>query len=97
MSRSIGVTQKYIWNVPKKIPEGWILFHNRVHAQWDDQAPGVNGFRAWLTKDELSELPLAKPCDCGWSGLLHYRIEPKIARYGPPPNVSGQKMPSYKE
>jgi hypothetical protein len=97
MSGWNSVTQKYIWSVPKQIPEGWVLFHNRVHAQWDNHVPGVNGFRAWFTKSELSELPLAMPCDCGWSGLLHYRIEPEIRGYGPPPNVSLQKMPSHKE
>jgi hypothetical protein len=46
-----------------------VLVHN--HIQHSKNTPnGVNGFRAW------TQLPAPEKlvrCDCGWSGLPHYR------------------------
>jgi hypothetical protein len=43
---------KYVEHVPRKLPDGQVLFHNRVHAQWQNHLPGVNGFRAWTQPSE---------------------------------------------
>jgi hypothetical protein len=41
----------YIKNVPQQLPKGGqLLVHNCVHAEWQDQKPGVNGFRCWTTR-----------------------------------------------
>jgi hypothetical protein len=92
---------KFIFDhVPEEIPEGWVLAHNRVYAQWDDQPPGLKGFLAWFhAKDALAQIPSkaeagiasAEPCDCGWSGLPHLRCALGIGG-GPAPNVRGNKM-----
>jgi cyclopropane fatty-acyl-phospholipid synthase-like methyltransferase len=40
----------YIKNVPQQLPKGGrVLVHNCVHAEWQDQKPGVNDFRCWTT------------------------------------------------
>jgi len=31
--------------VPRRLPKAGVLVHNWVHAQWEDQRPGRNGFR----------------------------------------------------
>jgi hypothetical protein len=87
----------YIWSVPRKLPKGGkVIVHNRVHAQWENQELGLNGFRAWIeAKENLPEH--ADLCDCGWSGLVHYRIDAKEGEpmhYGKPPSVRGKRMPS---
>jgi hypothetical protein len=34
--------------LPRKLPgDGKVIVHNRVWAQWEDQLPGLRGFRAW--------------------------------------------------
>ena len=33
--------------VPSRLPKAGVLVHNWVHAQWEDQRPGRNGFRVW--------------------------------------------------
>jgi hypothetical protein len=86
----------YLETLPRKLPKGdKVIVHNRVHAQWEDQWPGDSGFRVWT---ELKrKLPKsAKPCDCGWSGLPHYRTDSKEGEplhYGKPPSVKGKRMP----
>ena len=90
----------YYEDVPHELPAGGrTIVHNRVLAQWADQAPGVNGFRAWAEpRPGLAWLVwqgLAKPCECGWSGLLHYRSAPP--ENGPPPSVRGKRMPALFE
>ena len=63
----------YIKNVPRQLPKGGrVLVHNCVHAEWQDQKPGVNGFRCWTT--QTGRHSNMEQCDCGWSGLPHYRI-----------------------
>ena len=81
----------YIKNVPQQLPKGgWVLVHNCVHAEWQDQKPGVNGFRCWTTR--TGRHSNMEPCDCGWSGLPHYRI-PREG-YETPPNVAGRIRPA---
>ena len=81
----------YIKNVPRQLPKGGrVLVHNCVHAEWQDQKPGVNGFRCWTTR--TGRHSNMEPCDCGWSGLPHYRI-PREG-YENPPNVTGRITPA---
>jgi hypothetical protein len=81
----------YIKNVPEQLPKGGrVLVHNCVHAEWQDQKPGVNGFRCWTTRSGRHSN--MEPCDCGWSGLPHYRI-PREG-YENPPNVTGRIRPA---
>src|SRR5262249_58112266 len=56
--------------VPSRLPKAGVLVHNWVHAQWEDQRPGRNGFRVWTEPKPKTGRPL---CQCGWSGLPHYR------------------------
>ena len=56
--------------VPRRLPKAGVLVHNWVHAQWEDQRPGRNGFRVWTEPKPKTGRPL---CQCGWSGLPHYR------------------------
>ena len=80
----------YIKNVPRQLPKGGrVLVHNYVHAEWQDQKPGVNGFRCWTAR--IGRHLNMEPCDCGWSGLPHYRI-PREG-YENPPNVTGRITP----
>ena len=58
------------WSVPKKVPEGRVIVHNRVHAVYVDQLPGINGFQVWTQLPDPKELI---ECNCGWSGLPHYK------------------------
>jgi hypothetical protein len=64
-------SQRYVrdFTIPKSIPAGRVLVHNHIrHAV--DTPSGINGFRAWTQKpsDQLGR------CNCGWSGLPHYRV-----------------------
>jgi hypothetical protein len=55
--------------VPKTIGRGRVLMHN--HIKHDKYTPcGVNGFRAWTDSSPPQHFVL---CECGWSGLPHYR------------------------
>ena len=88
---------KYLTTLPRKLPrDGGVIVHNRVHARWADQAPGYDGFRAWV--EPKRKLPKsAKLCGCGWSGLPHYRTDAKKGdpwHYGRPPNIRGKRMPA---
>jgi hypothetical protein len=62
----------YIFDVPLTLPpKGLVIVHS--HDQHDAQTvPGAQGFRAWMQPPD--EEPLIEPCDCGWSGLAHYRV-----------------------
>jgi hypothetical protein len=55
--------------VPKTIGRGQVLMHN--HIKHDKHTLcGVNGFRAWTDSSPPEHFVL---CECGWSGLPHYR------------------------
>lgn len=59
--------------MPRKIPAGMVLIHNQVRSKRDDGTDRVaaeEGFRAWF--DEPSDR--LELCECGWSGLEHYRL-----------------------
>src|SRR5262245_31866418 len=59
--------------VPHQIPAGQILAHNQIVH--DENTPsGARGFRGWFQERLPSRAKLV-PCDCGWSGLPHYRVE----------------------
>src|SRR4029453_462302 len=55
--------------LPTVVPKGKVLVHTNVRPQTKDQIPGARGFRAWAEKPSR----LLVPCNCGWSGLPHYR------------------------
>jgi hypothetical protein len=61
----------YLRHVPRKLPEGKVLVHNRVRPA---SPIGLNGFRIWL--ESLSDNPKLVVCDCGWAPHLetHYRV-----------------------
>jgi len=61
-------------SVPQRVPRGRYLAYNHVQHTVDAR-PGENGFRAW-TEPKPVRRGWAK-CECGWSGLPHYR--PKIS------------------
>jgi len=76
-------TLRYIRNVPRQLPkDGSVIVHNWVHATHRAQKPGLS-FRCWIAK--LSDCPKAEQCECGWSGLAHYRIS--RSGYPKPPRV----------
>ena len=88
------------WTVlhPKCSPataEGWprACAQLRPCAEWQDQKPGVNGFRCWTTR--TGRHWNMEPCGCGWSGLPHYRV-PREG-YENPPNVTGRIRPADHE
>jgi hypothetical protein len=64
---------EYLHAIPREIPPGRVLVHNRVRAIWVNQEQGHNGFRFWLA--EPSERHVR--CDCGWAPQLsgHHRVE----------------------
>jgi hypothetical protein len=55
--------------LPTVVPKGKVLVHSNVRPKTKDQVPGARGFRAWAEKPSR----LLVPCNCGWSGLPHYR------------------------
>jgi hypothetical protein len=57
------------FTVPKKILAGRVLVHNLVKHK-ETTPNGVCGFRAWT---QLPDEEGLTGCDCGWSGLPHYR------------------------
>ena len=69
---------KYVWAIPRVIPEGKILCHNHVRHEVNTM-PGVNGFRAWLAPANEHWLAWGYDCPCGWSGLKHRRLYPFIS------------------
>ena len=62
---------EYLNRLPKAVPEGKFLVHNRVRPA---RHLNHHGFRAWLTAqpDDIYV------CDCGWAAELgdHYRMLP---------------------
>ena len=77
--------------VPRRLPKAGVLVHNWVHAQWEDQRPGRNGFRVWMEPKPRTGRPL---CHCGWSGLPHYRTT-GLGIAGIPPVVTGKRCPAW--
>ena len=63
-------TMHYVASIPRKLPAGRVLVHNDVVRQ---KRLGSNGFRAWT--QSLDAEPALESCDCGWSGLPHYRVK----------------------
>jgi hypothetical protein len=58
------------FTVPKKIRAERVLVHNQ--ATHKETTPnGVSGFRVWT---QLPDTEGLTKCDCGWSGLPHYRV-----------------------
>ena len=63
---------RYVTGIPRKMPAGLILVHNRVQPV---HPIGLNGFRAWLAKPAKEYVP----CNCGWAPQVpggHYRVQP---------------------
>ncbi len=60
-----------------------------MRAIWEDQTPGLNGFRAWAARPDA--YPNMVLCRCGWSGLPHYRS--RLGDTAEPPSVKGKRMP----
>jgi hypothetical protein len=62
---------RYLKQLPKLIPEGQVLVHNKVRPS---RRQGWRGARYWL--QNLSELPPLEVCECGWCSDLgpHYRV-----------------------
>jgi hypothetical protein len=72
-------TMRYVGRgIPRSIPAGRVLVHNHIMHSVDTPC-GVNGFRAWTDAPDSARL---LPCDCGWSGLPHFRVR---LREGEPP------------
>jgi hypothetical protein len=63
--------------VPRTIPAGKILVHNRV-IHGSDWHCGANGFRCWTLNKSSSRR--WRVCPCGWSGLKHY-ASPEHVKY----------------
>ena len=61
---------RYLPYIPRKIPDGKILVHNRVRPV---SPIGLNGFRIWTQL--LTDEPRLVVCNCGWAPHLekHYR------------------------
>ena len=61
---------RYLPYMPRSIPDGKILVHNRVKPV---SPIGRNGFRIWLQPP--SDEPRLIVCNCGWAPHLekHYR------------------------
>jgi hypothetical protein len=66
----MSISLDYIFDVPPAPPpEGRVIVHDRHESH---TVLGVAGFRAWMQSPD--DEPLIEPCDCGWSGLPHYRV-----------------------
>ena len=68
------VDMRYINSIPRKLPEGRVLVHNRVRPA---RPLGTGGFRAWTQiKDDTIE-----PCRCNFAGHpnaklhKHYKVK----------------------
>ena len=72
-------TSRYLAHVPKTVPPGRIVIHNRVQCT-PGQVPGVRGFRAWT--DVPDGNPFYVLCECRWAPHLgdHYRVDISAAR-----------------
>jgi hypothetical protein len=68
-----GDEVRTVYSIPRRVSKGRVLCHN--HVVHDEKTPpGERGFRAWTAKQPPKNF---KPCDCGWSGLLHYSLSRK--------------------
>ena len=56
--------------MPRKIPEGRVLAHNKVQ-HGEDWPSGPNGFRWWIWPREKKPRDFLR-CNCGWAGLPHF-------------------------
>ena len=56
-------TMEYLARVPKNVPAGKIVAHNRVRPT---RRLGSRGFRAWLADPS----PRYEACSCEWAPLL---------------------------
>jgi hypothetical protein len=67
---------RYLSRIPRKLPQGQVLVHNRVQPA---SPIGMNGFRIW--RQSLADKPKLTICKCGWAPQagVHYRVE-KIER-----------------
>ena len=82
MAKTDGM--RYIGNgVPRKVPEGRVLVHNRV-SHGPRTPVGVRGFRAWTQPVDADDPPVVE-CDCGWAAGagVHYRVD--LDRVAPGP------------
>src|SRR5262245_53643778 len=74
--RKTGMHYLPISTLPTGVPTGYMLVHNHIkHSRKTKQ--GVNGFRAWMQLSSRKPERL-ESCDCGWSGLPHYRIKREL-------------------
>jgi hypothetical protein len=73
MTATFG-TMHYLRHMPRKLPDGKVLVHNRFRPV---RHIGLNGFRIWLQSPE--DDPKLVVCECGWAPHLneHYRVIPK--------------------
>jgi hypothetical protein len=65
-------TLDQIFDVPITLPpEGLVIVHS--HDRHDAHTvPTAHGFRAWMQSPD--DEPLIEACECGWSGVPHYRV-----------------------
>src|SRR5215813_14240564 len=72
LERKRGMYYLATKTLPTAIPTGYVLVHNHIRHRVNTPS-GIRGFRAWFQKpsDRLEQ------CDCGWSGLPHYRVKLK--------------------
>lgn len=84
LARQIGF--EYPASIPRDVPEGRIVVHNRVRPA---TRQGVRGFRFWT---EPASTASRVECDCEWAPHLpeHYRVaqasspgSPDEAGHGP--------------
>jgi hypothetical protein len=69
LAKERGVRYVRVFTIPRSIPAGRVLAHNHIkHTVNTPQ--GWRGFRAWTEK---APPPGWVKCECGWSGLPHYR------------------------
>ena len=66
-----GVSLVAVGHIPTRIKKGRILVHNEVDHSVNTTC-GRNGFRAWTQPEPAPQELVA--CNCGWSGLPHYRM-----------------------
>jgi hypothetical protein len=68
-----GEFRYHVGQMPRELPsDGWVVVHNHVRHGLKTR-PGTNGFRSWEQRPSDG----LEPCDCGWSGLPHYRVARK--------------------
>jgi hypothetical protein len=83
--------QRYMTSVPRSVPEGRVLAHNPVQASRIDQTPGDYGFRAFTFSTDGLPSDFV-PCDCGWSGLPHYRPSTRDGEPWQPKKITSSRV-----